>query len=112
MAAMIGELPMRRKRNCIVGLECDWNPRLVLQLMMRVFCCLSWQLGYVAAVVSFRINSGAYVYRVIRAGIMAVDKASEEAEDLWDLDIRYNEIYYYSTGFKNILPAMGNELYS
>ena len=46
----------------------------VLQLMIIYFAVFHSRLGYVAAVVSFGINSGAYVSEVIRGGILSVDK--------------------------------------
>ena len=45
----------------------------VLQLMIIYFAVFHSRLGYVAAVVSFGINSGAYVSEVIRGGILSVD---------------------------------------
>ena len=51
----------------------------VLQLMIIYFAVFHSRLGYLAAVVSFGINSGAYVSEVIRGGILAVDKGQTEA---------------------------------
>jgi polar amino acid transport system substrate-binding protein len=64
----------------------------------------------VAAVVSFGINSGAYVSEVIRAGIMAVDKGQQEAGR--SLGLGYKDTMRFiiiPQALKNILPAMGNE---
>ncbi len=46
----------------------------VLQQMIVDFAVFHSRLGYIAAVVSFGINSGAYVSQVIRGGIQAIDK--------------------------------------
>lgn len=67
-------------------------------------------LGYVAAVVSFGINSGAYVSEVIRGGIQAVDRGQTEAGR--SLGLCYKDTMRYIVipqAVKNILPAMGNE---
>ncbi len=82
----------------------------VLQLMIIYFAVFHSNLGYVAAVVCFGINSGAYVSEVIRAGILAVDMGQMEAG-------RAVGLSYWTTmqkiiipqAVKNILPAMGNE---
>ena len=58
----------------------------VLQLMIIYFAVFHSRLGYVAAVVSFGINSGAYVSEVIRGGILSVDKGQSEAGRSLGLD--------------------------
>ena len=66
--------------------------------------------GYVAAVVSFGINSGAYVSEVIRGGILAVDRGQMEAGR--SLGLGYGDTMRFiiiPQAVKNILPAMGNE---
>ena len=59
----------------------------VLQLMIIYFAVFHSRLGYVAAVASFGINSGAYVSEVIRGGILSVDKGQSEAGRslVWDI---------------------------
>ncbi len=82
----------------------------VLQLMIIYFAVFHSRLGYVAAVLSFGINSGAYVSEVIRGGIMAVDKGQNEAGR--SLGISYANTMRYiiiPQAIKTILPAMGNE---
>ena len=82
----------------------------VLQLMIVYFAVFHSRLGYVAAIVSFGINSGAYVAEVIRAGIMAVDKGQQEAGR--SLGLSYTDTMRFiiiPQAVKNILPAMGNE---
>ena len=84
--------------------------RSALQLMIVYFAVFHSRLGYVAAVVSFGINSGAYVSEVIRAGIMAVDKGQQEAGR--SLGLGYKDTMRFiiiPQALKNILPAMGNE---
>ena len=68
------------------------------------------RLGYVAAVVSFGINSGAYVSEVIRGGILAVDQGQTEAGR--SLGMSYTDTMSFvilPQAVKNILPALGNE---
>lgn len=82
----------------------------VLQLMIIYFAVFHSQMGYVAAVVSFGINSSAYVSEVIRGGILAVDKGQREAGR--SLGLSYGETMYFiilPQAVKSILPAMGNE---
>lgn len=82
----------------------------VLQLMIVYFAVFHSRLGYVAAVVSFGINSGAYVSEVIRGGIMAVDRGQTEAGR--SLGLGYGDTMRFiiiPQAVKNILPAMGNE---
>lgn len=82
----------------------------VLQLMIIYFALFHSRFGYVAAVVSFGINSGAYVSEVIRGGILAVDRGQMEAGR--SLGLGYGDTMRFIVipqAVKNILPAMGNE---
>ncbi len=82
----------------------------VLQLLIIYFAVFHSRLGYVAAVVSFGINSGAYVSEVIRGGILAVDKGQSEAGR--SLGLGYKDTMRFIVipqAIKTILPAMGNE---
>ena len=63
-----------------------------------------------AAVLSFGINSGAYVAEIVRSGIMSVDKGQFEASR--SLGFNYPGTMFlivFPQAFKNILPALGNE---
>lgn len=63
------------------------------------------------AILSFGINSGAYVAEIVRSGIMSIDKGQMEAG-------RSVGLTYAATmrhiiipqAFKNVLPALGNEM--
>ena len=82
----------------------------VLQLMIIYFAVFHSRLGYVAAVVSFGINRGAYVSEVIRGGILSVDKGQSEAGR--SLGLGYKDTMRFiiiPQAVKTILPAMGNE---
>ena len=82
----------------------------VLQLMIIYFVAFHSRLGFIAAIVSFGINSGAYVSEVIRGGIQSVDRGQMEAGR--SLGLSYGDTMKFIVipqAVKNILPAMGNE---
>lgn len=82
----------------------------VLQLMIIYFVVFHSNLGFAAAVVSFGINSGAYVSEVIRGGIQSVSTGQMEAGR--SLGLGYKDTMRFiiiPQAVKNILPAMGNE---
>ena len=61
-------------------------------------------------ILSFGINSGAYVSEIMRAGINSVDIGQMEAG--FSLGLNYNQTTRYiilPQAIKNILPALGNE---
>ncbi|MBJ3789259.1 amino acid ABC transporter permease [Bacillus sp. OA1] len=87
---------------------------LVLQLMIIYFGVpqiIGYEIpAFLAAVLAFSLNSGAYMSEVIRAGIQAVDKGQTEAA--MALGIPYGKMMRYiifPQALKNILPALVNE---
>ncbi len=63
------------------------------------------------AVVAFGLNSAAYIAEVIRSGIMSVDKGQMEAGRSLGLSYaKTMRLIILPQAFKNVLPAMGNEL--
>lgn len=63
------------------------------------------------AVLSFGINSGAYIAEIVRSGIMSIDKGQMEAGR--SIGLNYADTMRFiimPQAFKNILPALGNEL--
>lgn len=63
------------------------------------------------AVIAFGINSGAYVAEIVRSGIMSIDNGQLEAGR--SLGFSYAQTMLYvimPQAFKNVLPALGNEL--
>ena len=65
----------------------------------------------VCAIVTFGINSGAYVAEIIRSGIMSISAGQMEAGR--SLGLNYAKTMWYiiiPQAIKNILPALGNEL--
>ncbi|MEM9543520.1 MAG: amino acid ABC transporter permease [Cyanobacteria bacterium P01_E01_bin.42] len=66
--------------------------------------------GFEAGVITFSLNSGAYVSEVIRAGILAIDKGQTEAA--MSLGVTYRPMMVdiiLPQAIKNILPALVNE---
>lgn len=63
------------------------------------------------AIITFGINSGAYVAEIVRSGIMSVNSGQMEAGR--SLGLNYSKSMQYIVipqAIKNILPALGNEL--
>lgn len=84
---------------------------VVVQLMIWAFVVFSTTNEIIVAILGFGINSGAYVAEIVRAGIMAVDNGQTEAgrslglsawQTMWHIIL--------PQAFKNMLPALGNEL--
>ncbi len=66
--------------------------------------------AYAAAVLTFGLNSAAYVSEIIRAGIQAVDKGQKEAAEALGVPYRPMLInIILPQAIKNILPALVNE---
>lgn len=67
----------------------------------------------IVAVISFGINSGAYVAEIFRSGIMSIDQGQFEAGR--SLGFNYVQTMWHiimPQAFKNVLPALGNEFIS
>ena len=67
----------------------------------------------IVAIIAFGINSAAYVSEVVRSGIMSIDNGQFEAGK--SLGLRFSTTMIHvilPQAFKNILPALGNELIS
>lgn len=84
---------------------------VVIQLMIMYFIVFaSSRNGIFAAILSFGINSGAYVAEIVRSGIMSIDKGQFEAgRSLGFNYARTMTLFILPQAFKNILPALGNE---
>lgn len=83
----------------------------VLQLLIMWFIIMkSCKNGTLVAVLSFGINSGAYVAEIVRAGILAVDKGQTEAGRSLGLSKAQTMAYIViPQAIKNVLPPIGNE---
>ena len=64
----------------------------------------------IVAILTFGINSGAYVAEIVRSGIMSIDNGQFEAGR--SLGFSYGKTMWYiilPQAFKNVLPALANE---
>ena len=87
---------------------------VVVQLMIFYFVLLgphtSLDKVYIGAI-AFGCNSGAYVAEIVRAGILSVDHGQMEAgRSLGMTQVMTMRYVILPQAFKNILPALGNEL--
>jgi len=85
---------------------------VALQLFVMVFAILAIP-GFkiVAVILTFGINSGAYVSESIRAGILSVDKGQMEAGRSLGLSkIKTMQKIVLPQAIKNVIPAIGNEM--
>lgn len=84
---------------------------VVVQLLIFYFLILKSSDGLVLGIVTFGINSGAYVAELVRSGIAAVDPGQMEAGRSLGLS-RLQSAWHIvlPQAMKNILPAIGNEM--
>ena len=83
----------------------------VLQLLIMWFIVMeNCKNGILVAVLTFGINSGAYVAEIMRAGILAVDHGQMEAGRSLGLSKGQTMRYIIlPQAIKNVLPPIGNE---
>ncbi len=89
------------------------TPVYVQLLIMNGIILSNLKSSITIAVLTFGINSGAYVAEIIRAGINSIDKGQMEAGS--SLGLGYGTIMksiILPQAVKNILPALGNEFIS
>ena len=84
---------------------------VVVQLMIMYYVIFAASNNKVPiAILSFGINSGAYVAEIIRSGIMAIDRGQFEAGRSLGFNYIQTMIYIIlPQAFKNVLPALANE---
>lgn len=84
---------------------------VVVQLMLFYFVFLSSiRNGILVAVISFGLNSGAYMAEVIRSGIQSVDRGQTEAGRSLGLSQKQTMTrIILPQAFKNVAPAVFNE---
>lgn len=86
------------------------TPVVVQLLIMYYIIFTSIDSTVFIAIMTFGINSGAYVAEIARAGIESVDKGQMEAG--LSLGLNSNKTMFFiimPQAIKNILPALGNE---
>ena len=86
-------------------------PVVVLLLITFFIIFASSDNGVMVAIITFGINSGAYMAELIRGGIQAVDKGQMEAGRSLGLSkMQTMAKIILPQAMKNILPAIGNEM--
>ena len=120
--AMIKVFCTRTKKSHFIYKAIDWlcnvyltvirgTPMVVQLLIMYYIAFVSFKSALPVAIIGFSINSSAYVAEIARAGIMAIDPGQTEAGR--SLGLSYVKTMWkivFPQAFKNILPALGNEL--
>lgn len=96
---------------CKIYLTIIRGTPVVVQLMIMYFIIFANSRDSIfAAILSFGINSGAYVAEIIRSGIMSIDKGQFEASRSLGFNYKDTMIHIIlPQAFKNVLPALGNE---
>ena len=96
---------------CEIYLTVIRGTPVVIQLMIMYFIVFaSSRNSRLIAILSFGINSGAYVAEIIRGGIMSIDHGQLEAGR--SLGFNYVQTMGYiiiPQALKNVLPALANE---
>lgn len=86
------------------------TPAVVQLLIMFYVVFATYNNSTVVAILTFGINSGAYVAEIVRSGIMSIDNGQFEAGR--SLGFSYSKTMIYiilPQAFKNVLPALANE---
>ena len=87
------------------------TPALVQLLIMYFIIMVTCRSKVTVAVITFSINSGAYVAEIFRGGIMAVDKGQMEAGRSLGLGyVATMKDIILPQAFKSVLPSLVNEL--
>lgn len=97
---------------CNIYLTVIRGTPVVVQLLISFFIIFTTAKdGTWVAAITFGINSGAYVAEIIRSGILAIDKGQTEAgRSLGFSKVQTMWLIILPQAFKNILPAIGNEM--
>lgn len=84
---------------------------VVVLLLIFYFIILKSANGITVGILTFGINSGAYMAELIRSGINAVDHGQMEAGRSLGLSkLQAMRVIIFPQAIRNILPAIGNEL--
>lgn len=84
---------------------------VVVLLLIFFFVVMTSASGVAVAILTFGINSGAYMAELIRSGINAVDKGQMEAgRSLGMSRGQAMRVVIFPQAIRYILPAIGNEL--
>lgn len=122
LVAVIRSTADKNDRNPLIMRILDWfckvyltvirgTPAMIQLLIMYYIVFTSPDISKrFVAILTFGINSGAYVAEIIRSGIMSVDNGQFEAGR--SLGFNYAQTMMYIVApqaFKNVLPALANE---
>ena len=96
---------------CRVYLTVIRGTPAVIQLMIAYYIIFaSSRNGVLIAIISFGLNSGAYVAEIVRAGIMSVDSGQSEAgRSLGFSFVQTMWLIVIPQALKNVLPSLANE---
>lgn len=96
---------------CRVYLTVIRGTPVVVQLLITYFLIfVSSSNGVLVAIITFGINSGAYVAEIFRSGIMSIDAGQTEAgRSLGFNYVQTMRFIIIPQAFKNVLPALANE---
>ncbi len=117
IVALMKLTEVRRKKKTILSrianlyIDILRGTPVMVQLLIIYMVLFQNKFGVIAAIITFGINSGAYVAEIIRAGILAVDPGQMEGGR--SLGFTYGQTMRYiilPQAIKNILPALGNEM--
>ena len=104
----------------ILNTICNWyltiirGTPMMVQLLIMCFVVMNpyFDIEYIiCGIITLGINSGAYVAEIARSGIMSIDSGQMEAGR--SIGFNYVQTMWYviiPQAFKNILPALGNEM--
>lgn len=96
---------------CKIYLTVIRGTPVVVQLLIYYYIIFAnSRNAFLVAVITFGINSGAYVAEIFRSGIMSIDSGQFEAGR--SLGFNYIQTMRYiivPQAFKNVLPALANE---
>ena len=88
----------------ILSLVIDYNEKTGKLYLLSAFARM-----YIG-IISFGLNSGAYVSQIIKSGLISIPKGQEEASTM--LGFNYFQTMKYvimPQALRNVLPALGNE---
>ena len=120
--ALIRSTADKNDRNPLIVRILDWfckvyltvirgTPAMIQLLIMYYIVFTSPDISKrFVAILTFGINSGAYVAEIVRSGIMSIDNGQFEAGR--SLGFNYAQTMMYIVApqaFKNVLPALANE---
>ena len=84
---------------------------MMVQLLLMTFVILKGiPYAMLVAIISFGLNSGAYVAEIFRGGILSIDKGQMEAGR--SIGLTYTQTMWYIIApqvIKNVLPTLANE---